>query len=427
MTVKNGNEIRGFRNLVNGMWRIASKIPMVNSVVRWVNHRLVRRRRGNLKHLGLGYENITISNSLEESFHRYGIEVRRPYQSRCKRDRHALIWIGTKEAKKHRFSTYYYDLADKLNSEDTILLGKSIRDAYWEEYNPFEKDDAIDRFKLIIGYHDSIEPKCSIEKTEQVIHNAGYSIQRIRFIGRFGVPFYVYCGIPDTPVKGILLAVHGRSSGPDNVIGLGDDYSRSFGEYWLRNGYTVYAPQVDWNLGLPMERLNYSSHGADLAKLVDVLRYIKSVHTADVPVITAGISYGAMLSEMLGIISPDIDAVISIGGNAREDQFDRYLMGNLKVNPEELYDILFLPPSYYFYYHGIGLYHLLCPKPLVISVGTHDRDEDKFKAVFHTMDYYKSYGYADKIAVNVFYGFHEADPEGELRSFEKLVESGAFK
>lgn len=127
-----------------------------------------------------------------------------------------------------------------------------------------------------------------------------------------------------------------------------------------------------------------------------------------------------MLAEFSGIIFEEIDAVISIGGNARDDFIDLITAGKIVVDPNAPVRFSYLPPTYEFLYNGLPLYKLIAPKPLVISIGTHDHGEDKFKMIFDTVDYYRSIGLGSRIKVNIFKGRHEADPEGEFLAFNDL-------
>ena len=374
------------------------------------------------------YENLSISKSIYEELEKRNISIRKPYNIPSIKGKESNIHVGSPDFSKHRFSDYYYLLSDYINSKKTILYGKKIRDSYLNTIIPSldstSKKDAIDRLKLIVGYHDKIKPTGSIMNIQKVKNKFGHNLEKIKFSGRFGVPFILFRGIPICDPKGIVIAIHGRSSAPDYVMGMyeNDDYSRSFGAYWLEKGFIVYAPQVDWSSGLPMERLGYSYQGADLAKLVDIISYIKKSTTNNgvSPIISMGISYGSMLSEWLGAISNDIDAVISIGGSARGDPFIGCMDNSKTINPEKIYYNSYLPPDYFLYYAGIGIYRLIAPKPLVISIGSHDHDECKFQMILNTIDYYTSIGFKNRIAVNVFMGFHEADPEGEFIAFNLL-------
>ncbi|MBL4802835.1 MAG: hypothetical protein JKY45_13165 [Emcibacter sp.] len=71
--------------------------------------------------------------------------------------------------------------------------------------------------------------------------------------------------------------------------------------------------------GLNFPRLGLSSVGADIARIFDLIEYIKHEYGEGIPIIVSGISYGSKLAEVIGILSEDVDAVISIGGAARYD------------------------------------------------------------------------------------------------------------
>ncbi len=310
------------------------------------------------------YEKLSLSDTVMALLRTHEVKVRMPPYKRCSgAGKQGFIKIGSPELRTHRFAAYYYDLANYLNNMDIILLGKSIRDKYWEAYDPLNKKPAVERFKTIIGYHDYISPTYQVEKIKIEKNRSNLPVELLNFTGRFKTPFIVYHGIPvEKQPKGVLLAIHGRASAPDYVMGMyeKDDYTRSFGDQWLKNGYIVYAPQVNWSRGLPMQRLGYKEAGADLAKLVDIVKYISSKHSG-IPLIVGGISYGATLAEMLGVISQEVKAVISICGNARGDFFIRTLnnVNNCRfISPEEEYPCDYSGADYHFYYEGIGL--MLC-------------------------------------------------------------------
>jgi hypothetical protein len=357
---------------------------------------------------------------------RHGASLRRPWEFRSTNDPQGEIAVGTTNLSKHRFSRYYYDLASFLNQETTIQLGRSIRDEYWAEYNPFNKAEAVKRFMLVVGYHDKLKPQAHVQFLSRRTNRFDSIIDELECTGRFRAPFRVFRGRPLARARGIVLAIHGRSSGPDLVMGLGvtDDYQRSFGAHWQNNGYLVYAPQVDWWGGIPLDRLGYTHQGGDLAKLLDLISFIKAEHPQSEPVIAAGVSYGSLLAECLGIISSDVHGVVSIGGNARGDYFVRLLKGDgearFDVDPEKNYDFGYLPPDYHLYYDGIGLYKLIAPKPLVISIGSYDHDDHKFEHVWETLDYYKALGLETNVVLNVFRGEHESDPVGEIIALESI-------
>ena len=358
----------------------------------------------------------------------YGVSIRKPWQSPTGLDPEARWAIGTPDLKNHRFAQYDYDLANYLNETNTILLGKQIRDDYWSQYNPSAKSSAVERFAVVAGYHENLKPQGRVVATKAATNSLSQRIEILDVVGRFQTAFKVYRGIPPGTPKGIVLAIHGRSTGPDYVMGLGpaEDYTRSFGVHWLQHSYIVYAPQVDWVGGLPMDRLGYTPEGADLAKIFDLLEVINGAHSNNLPIVTAGISYGSLLAEFAGILSDQIKAVISIGGNGRGDYFVQLLADRatptprLSISAEKAAQFSSLPPDYYFHYAGIGLYKLLAPKPLVISIGSWDYGDDKYNHIMETLNYYKEIGAQGKILLNVFRGYHETDPEGEIAAFERI-------
>jgi len=360
------------------------------------------------------YDRLSVSNQLKDRLKKYNVTIRKPYDELFSRE------------KPVRYEKYYFRLATQLNTEHAVDKARRLRDDYWKHYDPFNKGEEIKQFKTIVGYHEKIESKGKmIDIKKSRLNRFGDSVEELSFVGRFDVPFVVLRGRPRSEQKGILIALHGRRSDPLHVMGVKDedDYARSFGAYWLKKGYSVYAPQVDSDVSFPLIRFNYTPVGADLAKIGDILQFIgNSRYKCDtkLPIVVAGISYGSMLAEFSGIIFEEIDAVISIGGNARGDFIDLITAGKIVVDPNAPVRFSYLPPTYEFLYNGLPLYKLIAPKPLVISIGTHDHGEDKFKMIFDTVDYYRSIGLGSCIKVNIFKGRHEADPEGEFLAFNDL-------
>ena len=364
------------------------------------------------------YSKLKLSPSVIKNLMDYNIEIRKPY------DYPYLNNYPSKVLKK-KYSKYYDKLLDFIRHENTTLVGRKMRDEYWSNYDPFNKSHYIEKFKDVIGYHNIIKPFYEIISTEITQNIMNYQIDDIIMKGRFNTPFHIFRGVPklDKP-KGIVLAIHGRSEYPDYLMGLtkNDTYSRKFGNYWLNNGYIVYAPQVDYDKSLSIVSLNYSNLAVDIAKILDLILYIKSNHDKSLPLISCGISYGAHLSEILGIISDEINAVVSIGGMARGDLFDR-LDNDVnkwykKVGQNNKFQLF--STNFHFLYNSLGIYKLLATKNLVISIGTHDWGEEKFNMIFNTLEYYKRFNCENNIRLNLFYGYHEADPIGEMKALEDI-------
>jgi len=63
---------------------------------------------------------------------------------------------------------------------------------------------------------------------------------------------------------------------------------------------------------------------------------------------------------------------------------------------------------------------LIAPKPLVISVGTHDYGQEKYKHILETIEFYEKNGWEERVRLNLFYGFHEVDFEGDYIALQEL-------
>ena len=213
-------------------------------------------------------------------------------------------------------------------------------------------------------------------------------------------------------------------------MGLKKNYdpANQFGQRWMEHGYVVYAPQVD-SLGRlgGFERLNYSGIGVDVARIIDLINHIDEIEDRNSPLIIAGFSYGAHIAEIVGILSRRVDAVLSIGGSSRGDFFERlsHRWYPACLQKKELNS--FQSPAYQFYYNGSGIFKLLAPKPLVISVGTYDYGQEKYKHILETIEFYQKFGWKDRIRLNLFCGFHEVDVEGDYSALLELERNNVLE
>lgn len=372
------------------------------------------------------YNRLSLYPDAEKILEKYDIHIRKPYNWPPFHDPLAFVQFGSKDFKKNRFADYYLKLANFLNDRKTIESGEKMSNEYWENYNPFNKEEIVEDLKKTLGYHERIKSSYAIQNIKIVKEEETLSYAKIDFVGRFTVPLVVFRTMPkgNSPKKDVVIAIHGKASGPDYVMGLTDqiDYTRAFGQYWAHKGHIVYAPQVNWDAeGLSMARLGYSSIGADLSVLMDLISMIREEHGRNTSILVSGISYGAFLAELLGILSDDVQTIISIGGSLRDTKFAKWLRGESKLDPTNNIGSFSnsLPVRYFFIYEP-HVYQLLAPKPLVLSIGSHDYGGYKFKKMPEVVDYYQSIGFGDNIRINLFLGFHEADPEGEYLAFEKL-------
>jgi len=259
-----------------------------------------------------------------------------------------------------------------------------------------------------IGYIPDVLPSYSgAEKTETII----------KITGRYGAKFHSLILNIDDP-KGIVIALHGRGGTPEAVVGKINDYANRFGEFWHKAGYTVIAPDLSNNDGLNFPRLGLSANGADIALLLDLIEYIKNQYGERIPIIISGISYGSFLAEMIGLLSVDVDAVVSIGGASRYDY--NYSMYSLPSKT----------PLFQHYLNSFldngGVYDLILPKKLIISVGNYDAGNwgrNGSNKIFLLNSFVeRNIDEKSNYRINLFRGAHEADPINEIKLYEELVD-----
>lgn len=222
--------------------------------------------------------------------------------------------------------------------------------------------------------------------------------------------------IPLLTLKGrddaILIALHGKGGSPEGVICLKKDYANCFGAYWNSQGYTVYAPAVEGRQDWSVARLNLDSLSSDLAKIEDLILYIRSKprgRNADIYI--AGISYGAVLAEYAAVLFDDISGLVSIGGEGRyifgESQFSLPSAGPTNTNRNFLRNAQVFET-------------ILEHKPILISMGINDAgafNDDgygKFR-IFKRLKGKKN------IRFHFFNGGHESDPANEYRIFTDMI------
>ena len=259
-----------------------------------------------------------------------------------------------------------------------------------------------------IGYIPSVHPSYSkVEKTET----------SIEITGRYGAKFRSLILNVDDP-KGIVIALHGSGGTPEAVIGKINDYANRFGEYWHKAGYNVIAPELSNNGELNFPRLGLSANGTDIALLLDLIEYIKNQYGERIPIIISGISYGSFLAEIIGLLSVEVDAVVSIGGASRYNY--NYSMYSLPSKA----------PLFQHYLNSFldngGVYDLILPKKLIISVGNYDAGNwgrNGNNKIFLLNSFVeRNIDEKSNYRINLFRGAHEADPIREIKLYEELVE-----
>ncbi|EEE40960.1 hypothetical protein P9202_1736 [Prochlorococcus marinus str. MIT 9202] len=327
--------------------------------------------------------------------------------------------INFDKLKNYRFRKLVISANDFFKSKNAINIGLNLRNQFWENYDYLNNGDEINKFKLLIGYHDLIFPNikdCSLILVEK---NLKFSIYDINCKNRYNFPVRAFIGIPSKQAKGVVLAIHGKNSGPDNIIGIAEnDYNKKFASGWLEKEFITLSPWVNPEHGINPNLAGLSAPGLDLSNLLDWIEFLKFNYPNKIKsnLIVHGLSYGSLLAEYVGIISNNVSCVISSGGAARGSLLLRAKYNNnLKKGSDSKYNydtfrkILFDGPS---------LYKLIFPKKLIISIGIRDRENNaKFEIIDDISAFYSKYGFKNNLKINLHDGAHIPDFDGEYKSF----------
>jgi hypothetical protein len=226
----------------------------------------------------------------------------------------------------------------------------------------------------------------------------------------------------DCASRNILIALPGSQSSPNAILGETNDYSNGFAKYWADRGFCVYALSVGPSPTSPLSfpRLGLSMMGADLAKIQDLSAALKIKHGDKSHIAIAGISYGARLAELSGILFSDINGIISIGGGARYD----YLLSEFSHLGKQPH----LAPNIWLEYFLSSAIHyriiLDLQKYLLISVGASDAGawgESGQSKFFFLNDFINKSMSNKKFKYSLFYGTHESNPLEEAESYIKML------
>jgi hypothetical protein len=223
------------------------------------------------------------------------------------------------------------------------------------------------------------------------------------------IPMVVLPGRSDR----VLIALHGKGGSPEGIVCQRKDYANCFGAYWNSKGYTVYAPAVEGRQDWSVPRLNLDSTSSDLAKIEDLILYIKSNNGKNINnIYVAGISYGAFLAEYASFLFKDVSGVISIGGEGR------YIFGESEFS---LPSSNFTNTNRNFLRNAKIFYLIPDHKPILISIGINDSGQfnddgyGKFR-IFTKLNSKKN------IKFHFFNGGHESDPVREFQIFTTMID-----
>jgi hypothetical protein len=301
---------------------------------------------------------------------------------------------------------YWSELSLVNDLESTAIEAESKR----KKLNQSSEDRIIEYIKISVGFLPIIESK--------------YKYREGKILDRNNIELPIIKN--KCSGRKILIALPGSRSSPNAVMGLMSDYSSGFGRYWSNVGYCVYSlsigEQVDHTVNFP--RLGLSLIGADIAKIEDLIKYIRFVHGHDAHLVIAGISYGAVIAEIAGTILTNIDGIVSIGGSARYD----YLISEFSHAGKngKRYQNIWLEN----FLSSKMQYKLILNKgsKLLISIGSvdsgqwGDSGQDKYffdDAIFNKEKKKGNYKFL------IFKGVHESNPTEEINAYEKMLNGGS--
>jgi hypothetical protein len=325
--------------------------------------------------------------------------------------------INGERLKDYRHQEIVNSSIDFITSSKALGIGLSVQKKFWETYNSSNKSKVIEQFKLLIGYHDYLEPIAKDCSFNAIKNEDAFTIFDVTCKSRYDYLIKSFIGIPKKEAKGVALAIHGKNSGPDNIIGVSEpDYGKEFANSWLEKGFVVIAPWVNPSHGIDPRVAGLSAPGLDLSNLLDWVEFIKIKYPKETKnMITHGISYGSLLAEYVGIISADISLVISSGGSARGSLLLRAKYGQTIKKPKDYYFDNALRSTLF---EGDKIYNLIFPKKLIISIGLRDHaNEPKFSIIQNAKSFYKKNGAQSNFRINLHDGAHITDFEGVYNSF----------
>ncbi|MHC2254790.1 hypothetical protein ACVILK_004482 [Bradyrhizobium embrapense] len=248
----------------------------------------------------------------------------------------------------------------------------------------------------------------------------GFSVVKVEFDLECGVPVRGCLGIPDGPLKGLILLGHGMASTPERCFDDADkDYMNALGKQLCQDGYVVWCPYIvqignqesQNNIAAMLASHSVSAHNVSCASIDAgeiVCRKLTGVSGLNVGVY--GASWGALLALHLEAATGQMRPTV-ISGYMRDE---RKLLTSSVVSKNlgiELATYIHFANSRASY-TGAELAYLLSPCPLFVEIGSRDaanavelgRDE-KFAEM---RSVYASSAHPDLIEMDVFDGVHEA-------------------
>ncbi len=251
------------------------------------------------------------------------------------------------------------------------------------------------------------------------------------------------------PSRGLLVAIHGTSSSPEQIFGLetdehfdADDYHHNFALRAAKAGFSVYAPRIVTDPHLePVSVFNKNRNELDRraealgAKLVgmEVFAISKTVNEIrkldDLKQKTGvyGISLGGMTAFYLAALDQDIDAVVvsqwaeqrgpKLASRDHKSAMWRYEQADYTIFRDYVTRLS----------DELVVRSLIAPRPLLYEVGSEDERSERVQPLFRQLQsiYPPDAGADNRLCLVVGPGGHEIFFDKAIRFLEYwLRESG---
>lgn len=320
-------------------------------------------------------------------------------------------------------------LGDEFTIENSIMdvnnkpNQKLILDIQNHILNRIRDDKKI--LMAYLGYHDVI-PAYAKEISSTNLKNLPF-VKEYTFSGRYQQKFKAICGF-SSGRKGLIILFPGRGGHINAYWGLGaPDYSSSAAKVYFNSlDVNVCAVSIFTLPDIALKRYGLTAMGVNISIISDFIYWVetnKDINRSQ-PIILGGVSNGGHAAEYAALLLDNVKGVISSGAAARY-HYPLSQYSEIKLNPKniKLQNGPYTPLNQAL--RSWGVFKLLTNKMLLVSIGTHDagivnKGPDKFDQLHYTKQAFQKAGNKNCIGINLFYGNHAMEPEGEVNEIKKL-------
>jgi hypothetical protein len=284
------------------------------------------------------------------------------------------------------------------------------------------------RFLDLLG-GQNLKPTDQVRVLNQVVISKSDTseFRKIKLQSRFeAIQIEAILGMPTVSQEKYpaIIALHGYTSSPDKVMGIGkEDYSHEFGKWLTNQGYVVIAPFL-LNHGERVSTIGALAGLAgdtveriELVKVLSCVDYLSTIQDVDSTKIGIyGISGGGTISLYASAIDRRINCTVCSGIlRDRASSLVDYALGRGRYKRVGYsFRSSYYFPRYPFHieYPLPEIAKLIIPTPLMFENGEQDLNlvEYQDKVVFNRIKSdYSKYGFADYIKFHRHSGAHETD------------------